>query len=543
MGQHNKRERFARPPAVAGRFYSGTEKQLKQEVEQLFAHAVAHAGHRVRALIVPHAGYVFSGGVAASAYNQLDRNSSYKRIFLIGSSHRVPIPGAADYTEGNYRTPMGTVRVDSELGKELATAHPGLFTANSHAHSGEHSLEVQLPFLQHLYGDNILLLPLVIGTYKASVCQDIAQALTPWFTEENLFVISTDFSHYPSYKDAIAVDALTKDAILSNNPNTLLQVLDENEHKNIPGLDTSLCGWTSVLTLMYLTGEQHTGESSKLSVSQKPSSDQLSPASQDSFEYLPIEYKNSGDNPQYGEKDQVVGYWAIAVTEKKAAAEKTADSNKTLFSHKAETLLEAIAKEAIRKAIEDKDLLKATRSSSGAVKPKPTTATNKPATTTNKPATATNESLLQDPKQYPPELHKPYGAFVTLKQQGCLRGCIGRIVSDIPLYLLVQEMARAAALYDNRFPPVSVEDLPHLTYEITVLSPLREIKSIDEIELGKHGIIIEAKGRSGVFLPQVATETGWTLEEFLGHCSRDKAGLGWDGWKKAHISIFHALNT
>ena len=104
-------------------------------------------------------------------------------------------------------------------------------------------------------------------------------------------------------------------------------------------------------------------------------------------------------------------------------------------------------------------------------------------------------------------------------------------------------MARAAALYDNRFPPVSVEDLPHLTYEITVLSTLQEIKSIDEIELGKHGIIIEAKGRSGVFLPQVATETGWSVEEFLGHCSRDKAGLGWDGWKKARISIFHALNS
>ena len=521
MGQHDKKERFARPPAVAGRFYSGTEKELRQEVEQLFAHAVAHAGHRIRALIVPHAGYVFSGGVAASAFNQLDRKSNYKRIFLIGSSHRVPIPGAAVYTEGDYRTPMGTVRVDSKLGKELVTAHPGLFTANSHAHSGEHSLEVQLPFLQHLYGDNILLVPLVIGTYKASICREIAKALAPWFTEENLFVISTDFSHYPSYKDAIAVDALTKDAILSNNPNTLLQVLDENEHKNIPGLDTSLCGWTSVLTLMYLT------------------------AAQDSFEYLPIEYKNSGDNPLYGEKDQVVGYWAIAVTEKKAAAEKAADSEKTLFSHKAETLLEAIAKEAIRKAIEDKDLLKATRSSSGAVKPNPASATAQlaTATATDEPQSPVRDSLLQDPEQYPPELHRPYGAFVTLKQQGCLRGCIGRIVSDIPLYLLVEEMARAAALYDNRFPPVSVEDLPHLTYEITVLSTLQEIKSIDEIELGKHGIIIEAKGRSGVFLPQVATETGWSVEEFLGHCSRDKAGLGWDGWKKARISIFHALNS
>ncbi len=505
MRRDNNKERFARPPAVAGRFYSGTEKDLRQEVDQLFTHAVAHTGHRVRALIVPHAGYVFSGGVAASAFNQLNRKSNYKRIFLIGSSHRVPVPGAAVYTEGDYRTPLGTVRVDSELGKELVTAHPGLFTSNSHAHSGEHSLEVQLPFLQHIYGNKILLVPLVIGTFKASVCREIAEALAPWFTKENLFVISTDFSHYPSYKDAIATDARTKDAILSNNPHTLLQVLDENESASIPGLDTSLCGWTSVLTLMYLT------------------------AAQDSFEYLPIEYKNSGDNPQYGEKDQVVGYWAIAVTEK------------TLFSHQAETLLKDLARNAIRQALEDKDLLKATRSSPGAVRV--ASATAKLATATDEPQSPVGDSLLQDPEQYPPELHKPYGAFVTLKQNNRLRGCIGRIISDIPLYKLVQEMAVAAAFYDDRFLPVSREELPGLTIEITVLSTLKKIKSVNQIELGKHGILIEDRGRAGLFLPQVAKETGWTLEEFLGHCSRDKAGLGWDGWKKAHISIFHALNT
>ena len=510
MRRDNNKERFARPPAVAGRFYSGTEKDLRQEVDQLFTHAVAHTGHRVRALIVPHAGYVFSGGVAASAFNQLNRKSNYKRIFLIGSSHRIPISGAAVYTEGDYRTPLGTVPVDSELGKELVTAHPGLFTSNSHAHSGEHSLEVQLPFLQHIYGNKILLVPLVIGTFKASVCREIAEALAPWFTKENLFVISTDFSHYPSYKDAIATDARTKDAILSNNPDILLQVLDENESASIPGLDTSLCGWTSVLTLLYLTQEQHTNGSSE-PVSQESATARTPLATQESFMYVPIEYKNSGDAPLYGDKEQVVGYWAIAVTEKRA------DSEKTLFSPQAETLLKDLARNAIRQALEESeadDFL--------------------PQDPMQNP---------QDPKQYPPELHKPYGAFVTLKQNNRLRGCIGRIVSDIPLYKLIQEMAVAAAFYDDRFLPVSREELPGLTIEITVLSTLKKIKSINEIELGKHGILIEDRGRAGVFLPQVATETGWTLEEFLGHCSRDKAGLGWDGWKNARISIFHALNA
>ncbi|MFY9363605.1 MAG: AmmeMemoRadiSam system protein B [Bacteroidales bacterium] len=521
MGQNNKPERFARPPAVAGRFYPGSEKDLRKEVEQLFRQAQPPAGGDVRALISPHAGYVFSGGVAASAFNQLDRNRRYRRIFLIGSSHRVPIQGAAVYTEGDYRTPMGTVKVDTELGKQLAMSHPGLFTANSHAHAGEHSLEVQLPFLQHLYANNILLVPLVIGTFSPHVCKEIAQALAPWFNRENLFVISTDFSHYPPYDQAVRVDALTKDAILTNNPQALMDTLRENEANYIPGLDTSLCGWTSVLTLMYLTSGTAAASANNTSSATAPAQG-LDPSANahERFTYHALEYKNSGDNPLYGEKDQVVGYWAFSVTAKEAG-----------FSQKAEAMLQALAKEAVHAAVTP-----SAGQANGAGK--------NPSSYRVEGAKGYAGSPLAEtsPADYPPELHKPYGAFVTLKQQGCLRGCIGRIESDIPLYLLVQEMARAAALYDNRFPPVSVTDLPHLTYEITVLSPLREIQSIDEIELGKHGIIIQDKGRTGVFLPQVAVETGWSLEEFLGHCSRDKAGLGWDGWKKARIFIFHALN-
>jgi AmmeMemoRadiSam system protein A len=110
--------------------------------------------------------------------------------------------------------------------------------------------------------------------------------------------------------------------------------------------------------------------------------------------------------------------------------------------------------------------------------------------------------------------------------------------ADVPLFELVSDMAAAAALYDDRFPPVDKNDLKDLDMEITVLSPLTLIRDIHQIELGKHGILVKSGGRSGVFLPQVATETGWSLEEFLGHCSRDKAGLGWEGWKSARIYTF-----
>jgi len=110
----------------------------------------------------------------------------------------------------------------------------------------------------------------------------------------------------------------------------------------------------------------------------------------------------------------------------------------------------------------------------------------------------------------------------------------------MPLYRMIGEMALSAAFRDYRFGAVEKQELPDLAFEISVLSPLIKINDATEIELGKHGILIEDRGRSGVFLPQVATETGWSKEEFLGHCSRDKAGLGWDGWKKANLYVFTA---
>jgi AmmeMemoRadiSam system protein A len=134
----------------------------------------------------------------------------------------------------------------------------------------------------------------------------------------------------------------------------------------------------------------------------------------------------------------------------------------------------------------------------------------------------------------------PSGAFVTLKEEGALRGCVGRFIVEEPLWKVVQQMAIASSTQDNRFPPVDPKEIGKISIEISVLSPMRRIKSPDEIELGKHGIYITKGYYSGTFLPQVATETGWSKEDFIGHCSRDKAGLGWDGWKNADLYIYEA---
>jgi conserved hypothetical protein TIGR00296 len=133
------------------------------------------------------------------------------------------------------------------------------------------------------------------------------------------------------------------------------------------------------------------------------------------------------------------------------------------------------------------------------------------------------------------------GAFVTLRRDGQLRGCIGSFSTTTPLYQVVMAMAVAAATEDYRFPPVTRNELGEVEIEISVLTPMKKISSIDEIELGRHGIYIRKGGHSGTFLPQVAAETGWSLEEFLGHCARDKALIGWDGWRDAEIFTYEAI--
>ena len=140
-----------------------------------------------------------------------------------------------------------------------------------------------------------------------------------------------------------------------------------------------------------------------------------------------------------------------------------------------------------------------------------------------------------------PDLTRVQGAFVTLKKRGALRGCIGHIEGHLPLIETVAGMAEAAALEDPRFPPVSCQEVAELHIEISVMSPLREIKDVNEIEVGRHGLVISRGYQRGLLLPQVAPEWGWGCEEFLCHTCL-KAGLPSDAWKHpgTGIEVFEA---
>ncbi len=463
-----------RKPAVAGRFYPDDPAELQKEIENLFTNAKPQICSDVRAIISPHAGYLFSGSVAASAFMQIEHGKDIARVFIIGSSHQMAFDGASIYCEGDFLMPYGKEIVDAAFGKKLAESHPGIFTTNPSPHLQDHTLEVQLPFIRHVLVSGYKIVPIIVGTDQPHICNEISKALKPYFTSRNLFVISTDFSHYPAYSDALLTDSKTKDAILSGNPSRLIQVLNENSNKKIKGLSTSLCGAGATLVLMNITGENP------------------------NYEYREIEYKNSGDNRYYGRKDSVVGYWAIAI------CNKPHEEPFKISAREKETLLE-IAGSSIEAAVLKK----------------------------GKSRIRINDTSGT--------LSERCGAFVTLHKNGRLRGCIGRVESNLPLYKTVEEVAALSAYYDNRFPPVSGEELKELEIEVSVLSPPKKINDISHIKLGVHGIIVRKDNRSGVFLPQVATETGWSLEEFLGYCSRDKAGIGWDGWKSADIYIFTSV--
>jgi len=476
QGNDNIEQKIDREPCVAGRFYSDDPAELKANLSKLFNDAIPNKHMNVVAILSPHAGYVFSGGVAASAFNQIDNTKKYDNIFLLASSHVKYINGASVYYKGDYITPLGTVDVNTKLAKKLVDENE-LFTFDREADANEHSLEVQLPFLQYIMKTDFSIVPIIIGVQSKNDCKKIALILKPFFNEKNLFVISTDFSHYPSYENAVTADMATASAVLMNSPGELLSTLEKNEAKNIPNLATSMCGWTSVLTLLYMTDENQ------------------------DIEYTPIQYKNSGDSP-YGEKDRVVGYYAIAVSKKKIVSNDEPGFN---LSERDKKNLVHIARNTINTYITDKKIPE-----------------------------------LND-EGFSETLKSHCGAFVTIHKEGKLRGCIGRFRVTEPLYMTVQQMAVSSSTQDSRFTPVTPDELDEIEVEISVLTPLRKIDSIDEIVLGKHGIYIKKGFTSGTFLPQVATETGWSKEEFLGRCSRDKAGIGWDGWKNAEIYIYEAI--
>lgn len=461
-----------RQASVAGTFYPADPAGLRNAVKGYIAgKAAAGSGTHVRAIITPHAGYSFSGPVAGSAFAYVSDWEKRKSVFLIGSSHRQRFNGAALYTDGNFLTPIGEVKVDRDICSDLI--HSGnSFTNYPAAHREEHSLEVQLPFLQYLAGEKLRIVPVLIGTDKAEECKNIASALQPWFTPENIFVFSSDFSHYPEYDNANKLDSITSDKIIKGSTCDFIDWIEECEKNKSHGALTPMCGWTSGLVMKYLAEA-----SNKL-------------------EFFHLDYLNSGDS-EYGDKHGVVGYHAIALVEEEEKLFEMDDGEKSK--------LLKLARDNITSWLK------------------------------------TGKYINSDREEYDGILNRKLGAFVTIKKDNKLRGCIGKISSDEALIETILQMSSASAFGDSRFDPIRMEELDEIQIEISVLSEMKRIENIDEIIPGKHGVYLRKGITTATFLPQVASEQKWTRGELLGNLAKNKAGLGWLGWKDADIYIYEAV--
>jgi AmmeMemoRadiSam system protein B len=278
-----------RKPAVAGSFYPKDAYTLRAAVDGFMARvAEPQVRGRIIGLMSPHAGYIFSGQVAAYAYREI-KGRHYDTVVIIGPSHRVFLRGVSVGTWDAYETPLGRVPVNKDLVASLLDMQ-AFFSFSEGAHIREHSVETQLPFLQRALQD-FDIVPLVMGTSPMSDLEKISKALASVIKGKNvLLVASSDMSHYPTYRDAVEVDKRTLSIIETFNPEQVFRSETQALNRGIENLSTTLCGLGSVVTVMNVAKELGANAAAVL------------------------HYANSGDVAYGGhkEKRRVVGYGAVA---------------------------------------------------------------------------------------------------------------------------------------------------------------------------------------------------------------------------------------
>ena len=458
-----------REPAVAGAFYPDNPNVLSRDVKRYLENAKKEMLEgEIVALISPHAGYMYSGQVAAYAYKLIE-GKTFDSVVVVAPSHRALFKGASVYDRGGFRTPLGIVPVDVELSKKMMEQRKEIQFLPE-AHSQEHSLEVQIPFLQVVL-KSFKLVPIVMEPYWSwETCQYLASAIAEAVKGKRVLLIaSSDLSHFHSYDQAVNLDKVVLSHIDRFDP--------EGLNRDLKSERCEACGGGPVVTIM-LAAKMLGANRGKV-----------------------LKYANSGDVT--GDRSRVVGYGAGVLYKAAGGKEKMKDEKKVGVDLGLKDEEKKTLRHIAKTVIESK------------VKGKP----------------------VPDFKVESPVLKENRGAFVTLQKRGQLRGCIGYIEGHGPLHKTIEKMAEAAAFNDPRFTPVQEKELPELDIEISVLTPLRRITDVNEIEVGKHGIYMKKGWFSGLLLPQVATEYGWDRQTFLEHTCQ-KAGLPSTAWKEKDTEIY-----
>ncbi|MBI4669356.1 MAG: AmmeMemoRadiSam system protein B [Elusimicrobia bacterium] len=476
------------PPQVAGGFYPANPEELRAMIAGFLDQASSEPVRgEITGVLVPHAGYVYSGKTAAQAYRQL-KGRAYSTVIIIAPSHRFPVQGAATISAQAMATPFGEVPIDLETIKELQKLTP-LVTNVPQAFQGEHAVEVQLPFLQTVL-KKFKIVPLLMSQEDLNAAGQIGEALAKIIKRgKTLLLISTDLSHYPDKITARTVDTTTLKALRLawNDPEYFWRasrlimmragtIGEPRQGRAKSDLVCTYCGEAGVLAALYAMKDL--GAKGRL-----------------------LDYTNSGET-EFGEADRAVGYaaylWLRGIPEPERPA-LTGEQRKKLLSLARAALVNRLTKNM-------------------------------------EPRVGIHDD---------PDFNLPAAVFVTLRKKGIpqkmsLRGCIGSLVPDLPLWEAVQFYAVKSALEDRRFPPVQAEELDSLSIEISRLTPFKKIKSHSEIKHGQ-GVIVRQGLNTGLFLPQV-WESFSSKEEFLGELCQQKAYLSRNCWTdpKTEIQVFDA---
>jgi AmmeMemoRadiSam system protein B/AmmeMemoRadiSam system protein A len=460
-----------RGAGVAGSFYPADPKVLTAMIDDMLAHASPPViTSPILAAVAPHAGYPYSGPVAAWTFAEL-KGRKYSRVVVIAPSHYEAFDFTSVYEGDAYETPLGVVQVDKTFARQLVKMSSTI-QLSSRGHDAtsagaEHAIEVELPWLQRVLG-NFELVPIVMGDQSYESSRALGVALEKLIKSgdkpgETLILASSDLSHYHPYDDAEKIDHKTLHA---------LEAWDYlSMSRNFQQRIWEACGGAPIVAAM-IAAERLGANRAEV-----------------------LRYANSGDVT--GDHSRVVGYSADVFI--KAPAEKAEETPFSLSEQEKSELL-ALARKSVESAVQ--------------------------ANRAYEPPASANDALNQE-----------HGAFVTLREAHALRGCIGYTSAIEPLYLTVRDTAMLAALRDPRFQPVATAELSRLEYEISVLSPLRRVTDVQQIKVGRDGLLMKNGTSEGLLLPQVPVEQKWDRQKFLEQTCI-KAGMAPDCWKDEETDIF-----
>ncbi|MCM8774457.1 MAG: AmmeMemoRadiSam system protein B, partial [Candidatus Omnitrophica bacterium] len=435
----------------AGSFYPANPLSLDKLITDFISQvslSYFYGDKKILGIISPHAGYVYSGKVAAHSY-KIVLEEDFDTVIILAPTHRYYFEGVGIYPQGLFDTPLGKLQVDNDLVPYFSSLD--FVRLESELFSGEHSIEVQLPFIKKVL-PQCKILPIVFGRVSLEEIRKLVDKIYEVSLLKNtLVVVSTDLSHYYSYEEAKIIDSQTISYIENEDFASLWEsfLLGENR----------ACGMLPIITFVIYVKEK----GGDIIINKYDTSATATKDSKNVVGYL-----------------SAIGY---CLDKKEEKMSLTKEEKLTLLN---------IARSTLENYLEKKEI----------------------------PEFKVDSQRLWEKR----------GVFVTLKKHGQLRGCIGRTVAETPLYKTVSMVAIDSALNDPRFPPVTLREMKDIEIEISLLTPFERVKSLDEIKVGVHGLLIQKGFYSGLLLPQVPLEYGWDKKTYLEHLCL-KAGLPTDAYK------------